>query len=712
MRTTGRFCLNRDSPKDSSQSSTTAAPCSSSRVFDVVTFMHESETVFRSGIASLARLILIGFCCAISTAALGQADKPIKAPVHVGSKTCIGCHEGAGAAWKPSHHARAWQGPTERTVLGDFENTSFEHKGVVSHFSKSPGKSGKYYVKTIGPDGASRVFKVVGTVGVEPLQQYLVETEPGRLQVLDLAWNVAGKRWYHLYPDQDLPHTNGLHWTGPYKNWNARCAECHATGYKKRYSPLKRRYSSTQAETGVGCEACHGPGEAHVAWTRNRKGFDPSAWRGVSALGFTIRFDRKSAETEIQQCAGCHSRRAPIGDASPVPGTDFHDAYRLARLRDGLYHADGQIRDEVYVYGSFLQSKMYASGVRCTNCHEPHSGALKARGNAVCTQCHNRLGNPRFPTLKKINYETQKHHFHRPGSDGAKCQSCHMIERTYMGIDGRRDHSFRVPRPDLSAALGTPNACTDCHTKRSAQWASAELAARFPKSVHRGAGFATTFAAARRGMRTEKLLEQLVAIASDRKAAGIIRATALDLLRRYAKPKIADRTASLLRDPDPLVRAAALRLQRSAPPPVRLQRIVPLLTDPRKSVRIEAARSILDVPPARYPPSVGRAVRAAMGEYQRSLFATADFPETQMAIGGVALTHRNLKVAEKAFSEAVRLDPQRVDAWVMIARIRAARGDAPGAKDAVIEGLSANPNDASLTKILNALRRSKHPRVP
>ncbi|MEE8512721.1 MAG: cytochrome c3 family protein, partial [Acidiferrobacterales bacterium] len=526
----------------------------------------------------------------------------------------------------------------------------------------------------------------------------------------DLAWDNVRKRWYHLYPDQVLPHTNGLHWTGPYKNWNARCAECHATGYEKRYSPVTRRYSSTQAETGVGCEACHGPGSAHVAWARDRTSFDQVAWKGVNALGFTIGFDRKKAATEIQQCASCHSRREAFGDTSPIPGTPFHDSYRLARLRDGLYHADGQIRGEVYVHGSFLQSKMYARGVTCTNCHNPHTGALKAKGNAVCTQCHNPSGNPDFPTLKKADYDTPSHHFHKPGSDGAQCKSCHMIERVYMGIDGRRDHSFRVPRPDLSVALGTPNACTDCHKDKSAAWASAEVTWRFPNSSNRGTHHAKPFAAARQGTGGPAVAGWLLEIAQSTKDAGIVRATALDSLQLYATPEIAERAAGLLRDPDPLVRAAAIPLQRAAPPNIRARRVGSLLEDGRKSVRIAAARALLDILAARASPALTRSARRAMGEYQRSLAAKADFPEGQLVIAGTALVFRDYRVADRAFTEAVKMDPQRVDAWVMIARLRAAQGDVKGATNALRDGLAANPNDVNLTKILKDLLRSNRPK--
>ncbi|MCH8166504.1 MAG: hypothetical protein IIC03_01025 [Proteobacteria bacterium] len=393
-----------------------------------------------------------------------------------------------------------------------------------------------------------RAFEVTGVAGVAPLQQYLLATGAGRLQAFDIVWDVEGERWYHLYPDQDLPPGDGLHWTGPYKNWNARCAECHATGFVKNYDAGARGYDSRQAETGVGCEACHGPGSAHVAWAKAPQGYDPAAWPGSTAKGFTIGFGAGSPETEIEQCAGCHSRREPFGDGNPLPGTAFHDAYRLALLRADLYHPDGTIKDEVYVYGSFLQSRMSANGVRCSDCHDPHTAGLKAEGSAVCAQCHSPAGNQRFPTLRLADYDDPSHHFHPKDSAGAQCVGCHMIERTYMGIDGRRDHSFRIPRPDLFLATGAPNACTDCHAERNAAWAAAQIAQRFSDSDRRGPHFSRTFAAARHDPAASA--ENLLGIAERDGLPGMIRASALDLLRPVADAAIAARAAPLIGDDD------------------------------------------------------------------------------------------------------------------------------------------------------------------
>lgn len=633
------------------------------------------------------------------------AEQPTQTvPDFVGSMRCADCHEAAMAEWRGSHHDWAWREPTEQSVMADPARGDFVHKGVKTRLAK---RNGRFFVETDGPDGKQTEYEVKYAVGIDPLQQYLVETAEGRLQALDTAWDVKRQRWYHLYPDQDLKGGNGLHWTGPYKSWNARCAECHATGFEKNYDPRSRSYQSRQAEIGVTCEACHGPGEAHLAWTKDTTSFDAEQWQGVNATGLTIGFDSGNARQEIELCAGCHSRREPLGDSSALPGSSFHDAYRLALLREGLYHADGSIQDEVYVYGSFLQSRMYARGVSCSNCHEPHSAGLRAEGNAVCTQCHSAAGNDDFPTLRQATYDDPSHHFHKAGSSGAECKSCHMIERAYMGIDGRRDHSFRVPRPDLSAETEAPNACTDCHGDRDAAWAGEKIARHFPESSRRGPHFSQVFAAARKD--PAGAFESLLSLAENGELPGIVRASALDLMRTAADPETAARVAVFIGDEDPLVRQAAVALQRGAMAQERLQRLLPALEDPLRAVRLSAARELLSIAPQELPPGDGAALQDGLAEWRASLFAKADFPETQMAIGGAALTLRNLRAAEYAFREAVSFDPQLEPAWNMIVRLRASAGDVAGARRALADALAANPENDSLLQLRRAFGQSNEP---
>ena len=631
---------------------------------------------------TLAAALLLGL-------AIEGPAQQTSGPEYIGSEACTGCHEEVAELWAGSHHALAWTKPGSDNIIADFNGTEFTHDGTLTRFSF---ENGDYFVTVTEKDGSTREYPVHSVAGIAPLQQYLLETEPGRLQSFDVVWDAVEERWYHLYPDQDLPPDDGLHWTGPYKTWNARCAECHATGYQRNYGLNTRRYASTQAETGVGCEACHGPGSTHRDWANGLEIGQTGA--DLDAYGFSMSFGAGDTEAEIQQCAGCHSRREALGNGNPIPGAPYHDAYSLAVLRPGLYHADGQILDEVYVYGSFLQSKMYARGVGCMNCHEAHSAELKADGNAVCTQCHSPTGNPEFPTLKRATYDSPEHHFHEAGTDGAQCKSCHMIERTYMGIDGRRDHSFRIPRPDLGAQTGAPDACTDCHSDRDQAWAAAQIATWYPDPVNRQPNYGQVLA---RGRENPAMASgDLLALATDTEQAGIVRATALFLLQGNAGKDTADQTAPLLSDPDPLVRAGAVPLQRAAPVDVRMERLMPVLSDPMKSVRIAAARSVIDVPPNQMSRSQTALVDGAMRDWQTSIANKLDFPESHLVMGGMALTQRRFPAAVGAFREVVRLDPQRTDAWSMLVRLNAAVEGRDAARRVLREALAAVPNDPGL----------------
>jgi predicted CXXCH cytochrome family protein len=443
-------------------------------------------------------------------------------------------------------------------------------------------------------------------------------------------------------------------------------------------------------EIGVGCEACHGPGAAHVDWARA----DASGAGALPGLGLTLDLGT-TQQAEVMQCLTCHSRREAMLDGNPLPGMSYHDAFSMTLLRAGAYHPDGTILDEVFEGGSFLQSKMHAAGVRCSTCHEPHSATLRLEGNAVCAQCHSPAGNPDFPSLARKLYDDPEHHFHEPGSDGAQCAACHMIERVYMGVDARRDHSFRVPRPDL-AATGSPDACTDCHRDRDAGWAAAELVARFPDSAHRGPHFATVFAAARRdpGLQAGALLD----IAEWAEGPGIVRATALEKLGTVADMAAADRVTRLLTDPDPMVRAAAAAPLRSLPPEARLARLAPLLDDPLRVVREAAAKALSD---ARAQPgtTVAAALDSARLEWWTALVLRADFPETHLQIGGTALQARDFTGALQAFERAVTLDPQIVEAWSILVRLHAALGNTDAARRALARGLAANPGDQTLLSL-------------
>ncbi|WP_138469309.1 cytochrome c3 family protein [Poseidonocella sp. HB161398] len=617
-----------------------------------------------------------------------------QSPDYAGSDSCTGCHAEEAAAWAGSHHALAWTQAAPGNILADFDGTHFALGDMQVGFSVAP--DGTRRAEVTERDGSTASYDVHSVVGVAPLQQYLFETGAGRLQSFDVVWDTEKGGWFHLYPEANPPPSDAMHWSGPYKTWNGRCAVCHATGYAANYDPATRSYASEEAEIGVGCEACHGPGAAHLAWAAQA---ETARQAPRAAHGFPVDLGDPSVLADV--CGGCHSRREAHSDASPVAGTPYHDSYALSLLRPGLYWPDGQIRDEVYVLGSFLQSKMQAKGVTCANCHEPHGAGLLAEDNGLCTQCHSPAGNPDFPTLPLKVFDSPGHHRHPEGSPGAQCRACHMPEQVYMGNDWRADHSFRVPRPDLSAETGAPDACTSCHQDRDAAWAAAVLEDWFPDSTHRGPhygqvlarGFADPGAAA----------ADLARLARQADQPGIVRATALWLLGQGGAGPEADAVEALLADPDPLLRAAAIDAQRGADPQLAVQRIVGLLGDPVKTVRIAAAKALLGAPVARFPAQIAAELSRAQGEWQGAMASRLDFPETHLQLGGMALTMRNFPAAARAFAEVTALDPQHADAWVMQARIAAALGDGAGARQILGEAVAANPGNLALASMLAEL---------
>jgi predicted CXXCH cytochrome family protein len=602
----------------------------------------------------------------------------------IGSAACAQCHAAETKAWESSDHHWALKVPDQQSMLGDFNDASFTHNGITSRFFT---RDGKYFIETEGEAGKPETFEIRYAVGHRPLQQYLVETRQGRLQTLDIAWDVNARKWFHLYPDQTLPPGDGMHWTGPYKNWQARCATCHQTGFDKGYDFATRAYKTQWQELTVGCESCHGPGAAHAAWAQRRDGADPYQ---SSAL----KPGAGQQANELNACGPCHARREAFSQVQPPAGAPFHDHYALSLLTPDLYFADGQQKEEVFILGSFLQSKMKAKGVTCSNCHEPHGGDLVAEGNAVCTQCHNPAGREEFPSLRKADYDTPLHHRHTPGSEAAQCVSCHMPERTYMLIDPRRDHFFRRPDPLQSQAAGAPDVCTGCHTDKDPAWAAQQIALWHP------AGDKTwqdrsAFIAFTQGDRSQQTLASLLDYVRDIERPGVVRATALSMLGGSIALPPADATA-LLSDSDPLVRSAAAGALRQTEAQERIGLLRPLLADPARSVRQRAAVELAGAGVAALPGPDDQMFRDGLKDFVDSRIANADTPESHMALAGLALTRRQWQQAEAAFAAAAEMDPQLSEAWLMQARLRAAAGKWDGAAAALEAGIKAQPKDINL----------------
>jgi predicted CXXCH cytochrome family protein len=667
---------------------------------------------------TLLSVSAVGVCGALA----GCSDEPEPGTVatgtsYVGRAACAECHSEEAALWAGSHHDLAMQEATDASVLADFGGEAFTHRGVTTRFYRD---GERFMVETDGPDGAIASFPVTHTFGVAPLQQYLVELPGGRLQAHTVAWDTrpadaGGQRWFHIYPDEETPPGDVLHWAGAAQSWNYMCAECHSTDLQKGYDLASDSYDTRWAEIDVSCEACHGPGSEHVAWAQEnpdgvpesspasgarddggRFGLmvelgDPAggSWVMDPTTGIAARSAPSSGTRQIDACGKCHSRRASLLPETP-PGGALMDTHLPRTLADGLYFADGQILDEVYVWGSFLQSAMYRAGVLCSDCHDPHSASLKAPGNGVCAACH-----------APDRFDVPEHHFHEAESEAAQCVSCHAPARSYMVVDPRRDHSFRVPRPDLSEALESPDACVGCHDERTSAWATATVVRWYGPERRAESHYGEALQEGREGGAGAEVA--LMALVVDTVAPAIVRATAVELMTARPGPALGAVIPNALRDPDPLVRWAGVRALEAIPPNDRVQPLTPLLTDPEFAVRAEAARVLAPVARAALPPGLTRILDRATAEYVESLQASLDHPSAHVNLARLRADQGRTTDAEASLSLALRIGPWFVPAWVNLADLYRSQGREVEAEALLREGIDAVSEAASLHYALGLL---------
>jgi len=590
---------------------------------------------------------------------------------------------------------------SEQSVLGDFNDTEFRNYGLISRFFR---RGEEFWVETDNASGENEAFQINYTFGVEPLQQYLIEIPGGRLQALSIAWDSrvkdeGGQRWFHLYPDEKIRHDDPLHWTGPAQNWNYMCAECHSTNLQKNYSAANNTYATTWSEIDVACESCHGPASAHVAWA-NSGAVGKNTQLVLSlddhgAAWWQMNQDTGIAELselpmhiprQPEACGRCHSRRGAIASAYAY-GRPLLETHMPALLEPSLYYADGQVTEEVFVYGSFLQSKMYRAGVTCDDCHDPHSLKLKTSGVAsnVCSGCH-----------APAKFAATEHHLHVPGT--VECVDCHMQATNFMVVDARRDHSFRIPRPDLSVITEAPNACTNCHSEESSTWAAAAIAngsSRKQSTTEPHYGL-VLHAGRNQSKGAGKLVSDLLDAGE---APGIVRATALGLMTPPFSAGDVQRLQQAVTSGDPLLRVAALRMLAALPSDARASLAAPLLTDPVRGVRIEAARSLAGT--RDFLPDASRAAfEKAAAEYMAAQTASAERPEAHTNIGNFLLEQGDLEAAAQAYAKALSLQPLMVAARVNLSEVHRLRGDNVKSIDELEKGLALNPDEASINHSL------------
>lgn len=610
-------------------------------------------------------------------------------PGYVGSESCASCHQEQTTAWQSSHHYQAMQPANAMSVLGDFSDTQVQFHSITTRFYT---KQGDYFVTTADQKGEQKTFQVAYTFGFEPLQQYLIRMDDGHVQALNIAWDsrskeAGGQRWFHLQQDEDINPEHPFFWTRHFQNWNSRCADCHSTNVQVNYDSKTHQFATTYSDVNVGCESCHGPGKSHrmlvqnEAFTPDNTGFDTP-----SKQGYQWRFDgerpialRQAGATdranEIEICGACHSLRTRLSEPG-VPGNTYHDEFAIQLLNPPNYHANGLIQEEVFVLGSFLQSKMHEQGVTCSNCHNPHSGRLISEGNTLCAQCH-----------APSTYDRPEHHRHTTGSEGAQCVACHMPATTYMSVDPRRDHSFSVPNPSVRS-----NACLACHTEPS-------IAAQWPTSaLTNWDGLAADTAWARLMERTQNhdilATREASVLIQEGELTAMRVATLLSQFAGMPSRVSAETAVALLGSESPLVRRAAVMALSGLPGPTKWSLLQGVLDDPSRSVRIELARTLADVSASLNGEDTLRLAKL-LAEYRAALALQAYSPGSQLERSQLALRLGRPWEAEEAINSALKIEPNYVPALLNLADLYRAQGKTQSVEPLLKKALKMAPDSAA-----------------
>ncbi|TLX75249.1 tetratricopeptide repeat protein [Labilibacter sediminis] len=612
---------------------------------------------------------------------------------YVGKETCIECHLNEYNDWKGSDHDKAMEHANDSTVLGDFNNQSIEYNGMTHKLYK---RDGRFFALTDGESGELEEYEIKYTFGYYPLQQYLVEFDRGRLQTLPLTWDSKDNKWYHMatavYPDEIIEHTNWLHWTNQAQNWNGMCADCHSTNLIKGYDVETDTYHTTWSEIDVSCEACHGPASKHLEWAAKAE----YARDDNNNMGLVVKTSGIDNKEYVDLCVRCHTRRGSVSDFKHSADIYNHTIPNLPNGED--YHIDGQILDEDYVYGSFTQSKMYMRDVQCNDCHNVHSTKRLFEDNRLCTQCH-----------RADDYDTYQHTFHKSAGEegeaviaddgvrfevgeGTRCINCHAPAQFYMGVDYRNDHSFRIPRPDLTKELGTPNACNQCHANESVDWAI-DYVNKW-HGIGRPAQYGTAFKEAESG--SQEGYEQLVHIYKDEVYPEIIRATAIRLLGMHYQTKSKDVLYEALTSFNGHIRYNALQ-NLQIDDEKSLNMVLGMINDQTKAIRIECATKLNAINQDQIPAKYRKQLKKIKNEYREALEYSSDFPTGKFNLANFYYNDKQIKKAEEFYKKALKQDEELHAIKINLALLYNSQGEYKKTELLLKDYLKHNPKDGNTT---------------
>lgn len=588
-----------------------------------------------------------------------------KRMLRFGPEACVECHAEEVAEWRESHHAKANRPVSVELDAAAFAgNRELEESGVTYRMAQD-GDAFKLHV--LEEDGGATEYDLVGVIGETPIRQYLAHLPGNRFQTISATYDVIHDRWVDVFAGQDrLPGEWG-HWAGQGMNWNSNCAYCHTTEFEKGFDLETNAYHSKWTQQGLACAECHTGLEEHVIAARN-----PGYVSTIPEL------DREQVE---QNCVACHSRRDQLTADAFEPGDAYHDHFSVS-LPDqpGLYYADGQILDEVFVHASFEMSRMNHAGVTCMDCHNPHSleRILPVENNMLCMRCH-QTGVMEAPIIEPV-----KHSFHPEGSTGNQCVECHMSETVYMQTDWRADHGFHSPDPLMTKELGIPNACNKCHGDQTVDWAVEHSERWYGEALAESRQRARARAITKAYNYDPAGLPELLALAEDEEIPAW-QATYAGLLPNYLPNAEAEaHLRSLLDHEDSMVRARAtggLALTEDGE-----ATMIEKLSDPSRSVRIAATRGLAS---RNTPVPEGVAAK----DWSDYIHFNSDRPQSLLMLANYAVREQKPADVLKLVERAISLDSLNPEMYHQTAILLSSAGLQKEARSQLYKGWELAPEE-------------------
>lgn len=643
--------------------------------------------------ASILTALVVWVCCT-------SKDQDETEATYAGNSTCQGCHTKEYNDFLKSDHIRAMDSATDKTVKANFNNSSFNYFGSTADFYK---KGNRYFVKTTDTSGVLKEFEIAYTFGHTPLQQYVIAFSDGRKQVLPYCWDtrpaqVGGQRWFHLYGNEEIKPSDELFWQHYSQNWNYMCADCHTTGLQQNFDVEANTFNTTYTAMGVNCESCHGPGSKHIAWTKNKsskdvyKGFGFSlkennvSWVMNKETGIAQRNTARQHDLQVQTCARCHSRSIPVAEKY-----NFGHALLWSHIPDNAgpesFYIDGQQKEEDYEHASFLQSKMYAAGVTCSNCHNAHSGELIQPGNLLCASCH-----------APEKFDTEAHTHHPVNTTGASCVSCHMPGKNYMQIDYRLDHSIRIPRPDLGTVTGSPDACTQCHSSENKQSIIASFKTWYGTSLEKKPEHYGVLLHSISNYKDSAFV-RYTELLSKPDYPDIMKATSFRYATQYPTPGVIQEIQKNLESPNELLRYRALETLGEFPADQVSAFLTPLLNDATPTIRMEAARILAPVH-TQLDAANRNAFDQAIEAYISAQKKFASRPETCMNLGIIYTQLQRYQEAEKFYMIGLQRYPMFQALYINVADLYRSVKNEESCKKYLEAGISRFPQNAALQQAL------------